>query len=186
MQPLVSIIIPTHRPNHFKTALMCALSQTYANKEIIVSDNCESSEIANICSQYQGISYRRNLNGKPASNIAQPLALAKGEYIKYLFDDDLIYPNCIDSMIGWLNQFSEEDINNIGLITSARHLIDYVSICYGEIREPNIANSSLVDGILAIKKILVSQNNFIGEFSTIMFKRNLVDCEIGKHIYNFR
>jgi glycosyltransferase involved in cell wall biosynthesis len=184
MKPLVSLIIPTHRPNNFKTALMCALSQTYDNKEIIVSDNSDTTEIKAICSRYPDIIYRKNVNGRIVSNIGQPLALAKGEYIKYLFDDDLIYPHCIDSMIGWLNQFSEENINSIGLITSSRHLLNDDSICYAEIRDPVFLNTSIVDGNQIIKKILLNQNNFIGEFSTIMFKRNLVDCENPESIFS--
>jgi glycosyltransferase involved in cell wall biosynthesis len=189
LQPLVSIIIPTHRPDHFKTALKCALNQTYSNTEIIVSDNSNSSndsnntEIAHICSQYPRIVYRKNLNGEAASNIAQPLALATGDYIKYLFDDDLIYPHCIASMMGCLNQVEEEYAGSIGLITSARQVIDDADICYAEIREPGIVNATLVDGIQTIKKILIPQNNFIGEFSTMMFKRDLIDHQNPESIF---
>lgn len=184
MQPLVSIVIPTHRPEHFKTALMCASSQTYVNKEIVVSDNSAGSEIEDICSCHPNVIYRRNVDGKQTSNIALPLSLTNGEYIKYLFDDDLIYPNCIDSMIGWLKQSDKEGNNKIGLVASARHLIGYAdNICYGEIRESDIANHGIIDGHKAIKRMLISQNNFIGEFSTIMFKRSLVDCENPTSIY---
>ncbi|MFI4938989.1 MAG: glycosyltransferase family A protein [Burkholderiales bacterium] len=179
----MSIIIPTHRPDHFKTALKCALNQTYANTEIIVSDNSENSEIANICSQHRDIVYRKNLNGKPHSNIAQPLALAKGDYIKYLFDDDLIYPHCIDSMIGWLSQFSDKNISDVGIIASAKQVIDDNSICYDEICEPNIADPSLIDGNQVIKKALIAQRNFIGEFSTIMFRRDLIDHQNPESIF---
>ncbi|PMB10264.1 glycosyl transferase, partial [Fischerella thermalis CCMEE 5328] len=39
--PLVSIITPTYnRPDYLKQALKSAISQTYQNIEIIVSDNC--------------------------------------------------------------------------------------------------------------------------------------------------
>jgi glycosyltransferase involved in cell wall biosynthesis len=184
MQPLVSIIIPTHRASHFKTALMCALGQTYANTEIIVSDNSSTSEIADICSRYPQVIYRKNTDGKPASNISLPLALATGDYIKYLFDDDLIYPNCIDSMIGWLEKFSPENIAKIGIITSARHLVNDESICYSEINEAGINTTSIIDGLPLAKRILITQDNFIGEFSTIMFRRNLVDCKNPLSIFS--
>ena len=177
IKPLVSIIIPTHRPNHFKNALKCALSQTYTNTEIIVSDNSGGSEIAEICSQYKDVIYRKNIDGQVASNVAKPLSLAKGDYIKYIFDDDLIYPNCIETMIGWLSQFGDDNIKNIGVITSSRHWINDDSICYKETCEPNIASASLIDGRQVIKKMLLAQRNFVGEFSTTMFKRDMIDYE---------
>lgn len=162
---------------------MCAMSQTYENKEIIVSDNSDGMEIANICGQHEAVIYRRNSNGKPSSNIAQPLLLASGDYIKYLFDDDLIYPNCIDSMIGWLNQFSDANINSIGLVTSARHLINDDSVCYAEVLEREIVNSSMVNGEQVAKRILVTQDNFVGEFSTVLFKREFVDLVDPESIF---
>lgn len=183
MHPLVSIVIPTHRPKHFRTALMCAMSQTYKNKEIIVSDNSDGMEIANICAQHEAVIYRRNSNRKPSSNIAQPLLLAGGDYIKYLFDDDLIYPNCIDSMVGWLGQFSDANINSIGLVTSARHLINDDSVCYAEVLEKEIVNSSMINGEQVAKRILVTQDNFVGEFSTVLFKREFVDLVDPESIY---
>lgn len=182
-QPLVSIIIVTHRPNHFKNALACALSQTYSNKEIIVSDNSETDEIYNLCMKYSEVSYRKNLNGMPASNIAQPLSMAKGKYIKYIFDDDLVYPNCIDTMMGCLNQLSENEIENVGVITSSRHLIDEGSICFGEIRLSNVSEPTLLTGKQIVKEILCEQNNFIGEFSTIMFKLDLINYKDPESIF---
>jgi glycosyltransferase involved in cell wall biosynthesis len=174
-QPLVSIVIPTHRPEHLRNAVLCALAQTYRNIEIIVSDNSTATEIRDFCAAYPGIIYRKNTDGKPASNIAQGLTLARGEFIKYLFDDDLIYPHCIESMLGWLAQFSPENQAAIGLITSARHLINDSGICYDEIREADIQACSMVQGSTVVQKILSTLYNFVGEFSTVMFRRSLID-----------
>lgn len=175
--PLVSVIIPTHRPNHLRNALMCAISQTYSNIEIIVSDNSGGVEIKKFCEQFPQIIYRRNTDGKAATNISDPLLIARGEFVKYLFDDDLIYPNSIDSMIGCLTRMPLEVANNIGLITSARHLIDDNSRTYGELKESGINSIGIFEGKSVIKRILVLQNNFIGEFSTILFRRNLINIE---------
>lgn len=182
-KPLVSIVIPTHRPSHFRIALLCALSQTYANTEIIVSDNSGGEEVAALCARYPQVQYRKNTNGKIASNIAQPLTLARGQFIKYLFDDDLIYPHCIDSMIGWLDQFDTPTRDSIGLVTSTRHLIDDNSICFREVREPGITATSLMQGRQVTHRILTTQNNFIGEFSTILFRREVVDLENPESIF---
>lgn len=183
-QPLVSIVIPTHRPNHLRIALMCALGQTYTNTEIIVSDNSGGDEICAFCARFPQVVYRRNTDGKPASNIAEPLRQTNGEFIKYLFDDDIIYPHCIDSMIGWLAQFTPETAANVGLITSARHLINEESLAYQEIKEASAMHTSLVQGEGVIKRILTTQDNFIGEFSTVLFRRSLVDVGNPKCIFS--
>jgi glycosyltransferase involved in cell wall biosynthesis len=184
MRPLVSIVIPTHRPSHFRIALLCALSQTYTDTEIIVSDNSSSNEIAALCAQYpQKIRYRKNSDGRASSNIALPLSMARGEFIKYLFDDDIIYPHCIDSMMGWLDQIDGPTRAGVGLITSARHLINDNSLCFGEVRDSNIKVTSLLLGSQVIQRILMTQENFIGEFSTVLFRRNLIDVNDPERIF---
>lgn len=185
MNPLVSIIIPTHRPDHFVNAIACALGQTYQNIEIIVSDNSDSNEVKNICQKYPNVIYRKNSDGVPASNISKPLSLVSGDYIKYIFDDDLIYPHCIDSMIGWLYKIDESIRNDIGIVTSSRHLIDSNSTIYGELREKKIDNVTLVKGINCIKRILIAQDNFIGEFSTVMFNAKFIDFDNPMNLYYY-
>jgi glycosyltransferase involved in cell wall biosynthesis len=184
MKPLVSIVIPTHRPDHFRNALSCALGQTYQNIQIIVSDNSESSEIHDLCKGLPQVIYRKNLDGIPASNIAVPLSLVSGKYIKYLFDDDLIFPHCIESMIGWLYQIDEKYRNKIGLITTPRHIIGEDSICIGEFREQSLGAVTLLEGRGCIKRILVAQDNFIGEFSTVLFSAEFIDLQNPLEIFN--
>ncbi len=173
---LVTIIIPTHRPEHFKTALLCALAQTYPHTEIIVGDNSGGGDIAAMCARHPQVIYRRNEDGQPFSNIAQPLALAKGDYIKYLFDDDLIYPHCIDTMMTMLDQCPPEQKQGIGLVTSSRHLIDGANVCFEELREAQYAGCTILGGAEAVRSILGRQYNFIGEFSTVLFRRDLIDA----------
>lgn len=184
MKPLVSIVIPTHRPDHFRNALSCALGQTYQNIEIIVSDNSDTSEIHDLCKGLPQVIYRKNLDGIPASNIACPLSHVSGKYIKYLFDDDLIFPHCIESMIGWLYKIDEGYRNKIGLITTPRQVIDGDSICHGELKEQSLSAVTLLDGRDCIKRILVALDNFIGEFSTVMFSADFIDLQNPLEIFN--
>jgi glycosyltransferase involved in cell wall biosynthesis len=184
MKPLVSIVIPTHRPDHFRNALACALGQTYQSIEIVVSDNSESSEIQDLCKGLPQVIYRKNLDRMAASNIAGPLSLVSGKYIKYLFDDDLIFPHCIESMIGWLYKIDEGYRKKIGIITTPRHVIDEDSVCNGELREQSLSAVTLVEGRKCIRRILVTQDNFIGEFSTVMFSADFIDLQNPLEIFN--
>lgn len=183
-QPLVSIVIPTHRPEHFRNALMCSLAQTYRNIEIIVSDNSGGDAIAEMCAPYPQVIYRKNVDGQASSNIAMGLGLATGEFIKYLFDDDLLYPHCIESMLGWLGQFSAENQAQIGLITSNRHLVNEQGIVYGELREESLTATTLMSGAQVRQRLLSTLYNFVGEFSTILFRRALIDSENPLSIFS--
>lgn len=174
MSPLVSIIIPTHRPAHFRNALKCALHQTYDHLEIIVSDNSGGSETEALCRQHPDVRYRRNLDGEPASNISEPLRLARGEFIKYLFDDDFLYPNCIDTMLGILALVDERQRAGIGLITSSRHQMNDDNVIHCERRWDGVHNPQIVGGLEAVRNLALNQLNFIGEYSTVLFRRSVL------------
>ena len=171
MDPLISILIPTHRPEHFVNALNCALNQTYSKKEIIISDNSNDGQIKALCGKFHGVKYFKNTDGRAISNIVNPLNYASGDYIKYLFDDDLLFPHCLGSMVEELTEFGHEDVV---LITSSRQLINSKSKVTSHLALPQIEKSSLFYGSDALKRMLMNADNFIGELSTVMFKRPLV------------
>jgi glycosyltransferase involved in cell wall biosynthesis len=47
--PLVSIVIPSYKPEFFEQTLRSALGQTYPNIQVLVLDNCPDEGIKNIC-----------------------------------------------------------------------------------------------------------------------------------------
>jgi glycosyltransferase involved in cell wall biosynthesis len=129
--PLVSILIPTHRANLLKHSLASAVSQTYSNTEIIISDNSESDDIWQMCQSYPNVRYYRNPRPTKTDfwmNVENPLQYAKGTFIKYLFDDDLLFPNCIDTMIGQLNRLDSKVAERVALVLSSRHVFDDTGI----------------------------------------------------------
>jgi len=180
INPLVSIIIPTHRPHYFKKALACALSQTYENKEIIVFDNSESDEIRAMSEQADGVLYHKNLDGSPLTNISAGIGVAKGEFIKYIFDDDLIFPHTIQSMIGAASRYN---IDSVGMVTSYRHIIDGEDCVTGTKRILNIESPSLLDGREVIKLMVMNVSNFIGEFSTVLFNKRFLPVHAPREMF---
>jgi glycosyltransferase involved in cell wall biosynthesis len=104
-KPLVSILIPTY--NRCKFIAECidsALAQTYENIEIILVDNASSDETWEICKSYAQKSsqikiYRNEENIGPVRNWIRCLNNANGEFVKFLFSDDKIYPTCIEKLL---------------------------------------------------------------------------------------
>lgn len=111
-QPKVSVIVPTYGGStSLKRAVESALNQSYNNYEIIVVDDNnpgtqERRVTENImkifanCSKVIYIQHERNKNGAAARNTG--VLHSSGEYIAFLDDDDLYYPNKINRQVHFL------------------------------------------------------------------------------------
>jgi len=97
----VSICIPTYEMagngyQYLKFSLDKRLEQTYTNVEVVISDHSDTSEIFNLCQQYQNqldIKYIKNKNnrGNSSANLNNGLKNCSGDVIKILFQDDFFY-----------------------------------------------------------------------------------------------
>jgi glycosyltransferase domain-containing protein len=112
--PLVSIGIPTYdRPDGLRRTLECVTSQTYANLEIIVSDNAspgaETERVVNAISQYDGrIKYVRHpVNMGAYLNFKFVLDNAKGKYFMWFADDDSCDAAFINELVSCLELNSD-------------------------------------------------------------------------------
>jgi glycosyltransferase involved in cell wall biosynthesis len=103
--PLVSVLIPTfNRPRYLSESLASALRQSYKNLQVIViNDGGEDvSDIVNSFDDSRLIFINRKENYGKAFSLNEALAEAKGKYIAYLDDDDLYYPNHIETLVNAL------------------------------------------------------------------------------------
>lgn len=97
-QPLVSILIPAYKSRWFEPSLVSALSQDYPRIEVIVYDNCPTEDIRMICERSPAVRYWRNPNER-LQNILDIVTASNGCHIKFLFDDDLLEPNCVSELV---------------------------------------------------------------------------------------
>ncbi|MCR5849036.1 MAG: glycosyltransferase [Lachnospiraceae bacterium] len=180
--PLVSICIPTHeRPDFFKEALDSAVSQTYSNIEIIISDNSEDDRTEKIIRKYQekysNIKYLRN-PGVSAGinwNICWDNISKESEYVNFLMDDDLFNKDKIAVMVNYFLAFPQ-----LSLVTSYRQLIDKNKnpLPDRECNKPVINNSGIIDRKNAGKLFFANCINWIGEPTTVLVKRELLGDRI--------
>lgn len=164
--PVVSIVIPSYKPTHFEQALRSAIGQTYNNIEILVSDNCPTDTIEEICRKFPAVNYSRNEH-KGSLNVIDTLFLGSGEFVKPLFDDDLLHPFCVERMVEAM-QFSKD----IALTYSASAIIDQKNNITQKrvpFSTPNIIHKEKIIEIMALNFI-----NFIGEFSSVMYRKNSI------------
>lgn len=103
--PRVSICIPTFNGEKFiKEALQSAINQTYKNIEIIISDDASNDDTLKIVNELISNTniafaiYNHTPNGIGA-NWNNCVRKASGDYIKFLFQDDILRTDCIEKMV---------------------------------------------------------------------------------------
>jgi glycosyltransferase involved in cell wall biosynthesis len=161
--PKVSIVIPSYKPGHFEQCLKSAIGQTYPHVEIMVSDNCPTEEIRAICARYPGVLYTRN-SAVRDQNVLAALFMGTGQYVKPLFDDDLLHPFCVERMVAVMN--ADPDVQ---LVFSASQVVDSDNLRV-ETRRPFEASGSM-PGVEMQRNMALGMRNFVGELSTVMYRR---------------
>lgn len=172
--PLVSIVIPAFNPRFFKKALGGALKQSYGNLEIIVCDDSRSDEIKDIVESFAGcttVSLRYVQNPQHlgfAGNLQAGLREATGEFIKFLCDDDQLFPACIERQAQVLVEHAD-----VNLVFAQRLFWDADDIQLSARLEntPLAPTSGLFKGedLLAIFEAFPV--NFLGGLSSALLRR---------------
>jgi glycosyltransferase involved in cell wall biosynthesis len=122
-KPLVSILIPTYnRPEYLRRAVESCLAQTYPHFEVIITDNSTNDDSARLAATWTNPRLRYfknqgNLGAVGSSNRA--VSLSSGPYIKFLMDDDLLKPRCLELMVKAL-----EENPTAGIAMAPMDLID--------------------------------------------------------------
>lgn len=172
--PLVSIVVPAFNPRFFQKALQSALSQSYRPVEIIVCDDCRSDEIRDItqaCVVPDGMSLRYVHNPQRlgfVGNLLKCLSEARGEFIKFLCDDDMLFNACIEMQVSALT-----DNDDANLVLGQRYFLDE-----NDYRLPSrLENTALCDvsGLFKGGDLLVIFEgypcNLLGGLSSALFRR---------------
>jgi hypothetical protein len=175
-RPSVDIVIPLYRPEYFRAALESALEQTWEPLSIVVCDDGPGELARAIINsfrnhrRYPQIQYFHNhpSTGNTAKNALACLQRSSGAYVKFLFDDDVLEPRCVEKMASCLRDHPE-----VTLVTSHRGLIDGQGRALPEIEATQrpVAEDSQVSGAWLIDEMLRRQQNFLGEPSTVLFRR---------------
>lgn len=187
---LVSICIPTFNgETYIAEAMNSAVNQTYQNCEIIVSDDDSWDATLKIITGFNEKSpfpikvFKHQPLGIGA-NWNHCIKNAKGNYIKFLFQDDILEPNCIEEMVQIFDKFPK-----VGMVASKRKFITndkneetdiwiekYKNLQWQFESEDEI--NILGDDLFKREDFFSSPLNKIGEPSVVMFRKSIVN-EIG-------
>lgn len=101
-----------NREQFIAEAIESVLTSTYTNFELIIVDDCSTDDTVGIAKSYERKDSRikvyineRNLTQFVNRNKAA--SYAKGEYLKYVDSDDIMYPYTLQMMVDGMKQFPE-------------------------------------------------------------------------------
>lgn len=110
MDSLVSICIPTYNgENYLREALDSVKNQSYRNFEVIISDDKSIDSTLEICEKFKNevdfpvFIYSHNPQGIGA-NWNNCVKKSNGEYLKFLFQDDILEEKCLEVMLNKLEE----------------------------------------------------------------------------------
>ncbi|MBM2840617.1 MAG: hypothetical protein HW412_1145 [Bacteroidetes bacterium] len=111
---LVSIIVPCYnRADLLAQALRSVLWQTYTNWECLLIDDGSTDDIVGIFQDVarndERFRYHRQDNSGPSAARNKGLDLARGEFIQFLDDDDIIPERRFESCVSYLKQHPETE-----------------------------------------------------------------------------
>ncbi|MEX0724237.1 MAG: glycosyltransferase family A protein [Gracilimonas sp.] len=148
---LITVVIPSYnRPELLERAVNSVLDQTYSNIEIIIVDDASDTEVGLVFEKDEKVKLLRNNQNKgPCYSRNRGLKEAKGEFINFLDDDDILFPEKIEKQ---LSCFENSDDNFLGMVTC--HSMDQRSgkeqVKYNRIKGniyKDLLGSFLVSGI---------------------------------------
>ena len=113
MNSIISVCVPTFNSStYLKECLDSILHQTFADFELLIVDNCSTDDTVRISQDYADNDPRirivqndRNIGA--VGNFNRCVELAGGEWIKFVFSDDLIAPRCLEKMVAEIGPESE-------------------------------------------------------------------------------
>jgi len=185
MEPLVSICIPVYNGASYLNACLDSIfAQTFTNYELLIVDDGSSDESITLLSEAQKRfpKLRVHHNEKNlglVGNWNRCLELAQGTWIKFVFQDDLLAPDC-------LSQLMMAAADSQALIVCQRHFLieedapeDLRQYFTKEVLTLEKIYNGQVPGFIPARQIAqlavrYITRNFIGEPTTVLFKRALV------------
>jgi glycosyltransferase involved in cell wall biosynthesis len=120
--PFVSICIPTFNGARWlRECVDSALKQTYDRLEILIVDDVSTDDTVSIARSFNDERIRISVNEQNrglVGNWNESIRLAQGNLIKLLFQDDTLYPQCVEKMVGMFEAHPE-----LGLVFARRDIV---------------------------------------------------------------
>lgn len=182
--PLVSICLPIYNgQKYLVAAIESILGQSCRDFELLIADDGSTDGSAEICERFAQADNRIRywLNEKRLGlfgNYNRCIEQATGELIKPFAQDDLLEPASLEKLSGALLAHPE-----VALVSSARQVIDESGLCT-YVRKP-FPVAMMIPAREVLTFNLISLNNWVGEPSTVMFRKKDAGRGFDENYYHY-
>lgn len=172
--PRISVCIPAYNAvAYLRAAVRSVLDQTYQDFEIVIVDDASWDGTMDSIRDLSDPRIRRfsnpsNLGG--GANWDRAVERSHGRLIKLLCSDDLLYPSCLEEQVRILDDARWADV---GLVCCWRDVIDARGRRLLSRKSPGL--QGYVPRRKALRKIVRSGTNPLGEPAAVLFRRELLE-----------
>ncbi|CAN7203395.1 glycosyltransferase [Phenylobacterium sp. LjRoot219] len=119
--PRVTVAIPAYKPAHLGQAIASVLGQTFADFELLISDDCPDDAVRAVVAQFRDPRIRL-IEGPRQGLVANSVHLweqAGADLLKYVYDDDFLLPFGLADLVDLLGRDP-----GLTFAFCARHIVD--------------------------------------------------------------
>lgn len=184
----VSVCMPTYNgARYLRSAIESALSQTHRGIELLVVDDDSTDDTLAIAQEFARRDPRVRIHRNAqrlglAGNWNRCLDLAEGDWIKFLFQDDYLSPDCVARMLEAGTQSGATIVACDRSFVFEENVPDAFkqqflgSAARNEMRERFPGGANLIDKTeFAAHAARYPESNCVGEPTAVMFRRSAVE-----------
>ena len=109
--PAISVCIPTFNGDRtIEETLRSVLNQTFSDFEIVICDDSSTDKTLQIVAQFDDsriIVSKFEKASNPAANWNRAVRLCRGQYVKVMGQDDVLYPQCLEMEMRTFTKYSD-------------------------------------------------------------------------------
>ncbi len=172
----VSVLVPAFKAEYLAAALGSAVRQTRAAIEILVGDDTAGGDLRAVVEAIgdSRIRYFHHGFGNGVRNCSALWQRASGDYVKWLYDDDILLPESVERLVEAL------DANPASAMAFHERAFIDGSGTVTEVPEALLpaGQRELMDHATIARRMLLQCRNFIGEPSNLLLRRSMVDPQM--------
>lgn len=173
----VSILIPAYKPDYLEKALISAQYQTFKDVEILIGDDTVDGRLRKIVERFDDPRIRYFHHGfrDGRRNSRQLWERATGKYVKWLYDDDILMPASVETLVAAL----DNNPTSVLAFHERVYIDDKETVVYVPPSLIGAGETALIDRHFLVENMVALANNFIGEPSNVMMVRDRVDFSLA-------
>jgi glycosyltransferase involved in cell wall biosynthesis len=178
--PAISVCIPTFNGDRtIEETLRSVLNQTFSDFEIVICDDSSTDKTLQIVAQFDDpriIMSKFEKAPDPAANWNRAVRLCRGQYVKVMGQDDVLYPQCLEMEMRAFTKYS--DIAPVFVFSNR----DIILESGFKLKRSNLFRRTGFQSVgrnKALRSVLRSGRNTIGEPVAVTMRRDTFEKTRG-------